>query len=98
MAKLTAKQVESGLRNLPEWTSTGESIQRTIRFADFVAAMEFVKRIAAEAEREQHHPDILIRYDKVTLTLSTHDAGGMTAKDLRFAGLVDGLIAGQSGV
>lgn len=97
MAKLTAKQVETGLKNLPEWTSTGETIQRTVRFPDFVAAMAFVNRIAAEAERGQHHPDILIRYNKVTLTLSTHDAGGLTEKDMHLAAAVDGMLRDYPG-
>jgi 4a-hydroxytetrahydrobiopterin dehydratase len=67
------------------WSQPGEEIQRTFRFKDFVAAMAFVERIAARAEAVQHHPDILIRYSRVTLSLSTHDAGGISEKDFEFA-------------
>ena len=64
---------------------TGETIQRTYQFSDFVKAMGFVGKVADAAEKNQHHPDILIRYNKVTLTLSTHDAGGITMKDFDLA-------------
>ncbi|GMV24876.1 MAG: putative pterin-4-alpha-carbinolamine dehydratase [Phycisphaerae bacterium] len=90
MAKLTTKQIDAGLKDVPEWTSTGDAIQRTFQFSDFVAAMAFVNAVAASAEKAQHHPDILVRYNKVTLTLSTHDAGGLTRKDFDLARLVDG--------
>ena len=68
-----------------------DSIQRTFLFKDFVEAMKFVNVVAQEAERLQHHPDILVRWNKVTLTLSTHDAGGITEKDLSFATAADKL-------
>jgi len=84
--------VESRLAKVPEWSELNGAIQRTFQFAGFVAAMEFVRTVAAEAERAQHHPDILIRFDKVTLTLSTHDAGGITEKDFAFAGAVDAMV------
>ena len=89
--KLTEDQVAAGLESLPEWSQNGDSIQRTMTFDDFVQAMRFVNRVADEAERAQHHPDILVRYNKVTLTLSTHDAGGLSAKDLSFAATCDTL-------
>ncbi len=91
MARLTAKQIEMKLDALPEWTQSGGVIQRTFTFADFVKAMAFVNRAAEEAERVQHHPDIMVRYSKVTLALSTHDAGGITQKDFDFAAAVDGI-------
>ena len=67
------------------------SLQRTFAFADFLAAMAFVESIAAAAEAQGHHPDILIRYSKVTLTLSTHEAGGLTNKDFALAASIDEL-------
>lgn len=85
MEKLTQEQVDVQLKAFPEWSQTAETIQRTFRFEDFLGAMAFVSRVADLAEEHQHHPDILIRYNKVTLTLSTHDAGGITAKDFSFA-------------
>ncbi|HLO39545.1 MAG TPA: 4a-hydroxytetrahydrobiopterin dehydratase [Phycisphaerales bacterium] len=94
MTKLSTKQIDAALKGLPQWSTTGEAIQRTMQFADFVSAMAFVNRIAQEAEGVQHHPDILIRYNKVTLTLSTHDAGGLTKKDFDFARRSDELVAG----
>ena len=83
--KLAENVIVSGLTARPEWSRSGDSIQRTFAFGDFLGSMEFVSRIAARAEEIQHHPDVLIRYSKVTLTLSTHDAGGISAKDMDFA-------------
>lgn len=85
MRKLAEAEVERALQDLPEWGLVGESINRTYAFRDFRAAMAFVHSVAESAERVQHHPDILIRYSKVTLTLSTHDANGITSKDFDFA-------------
>lgn len=65
------------------------AIQRTYQFKDFVTAIAFVNTIAQFAESAQHHPDILIRYNKITLTLSTHDAGGVTEKDFALAAQAD---------
>lgn len=95
MQKLNEDQIQAELAKLPEWSETGEAIQRTYGFQDFVQSMGFVTRVAEEAERSQHHPDILIRYNKVTLTLSTHDAGGITMKDFHLAGKADGFAKAQ---
>lgn len=89
MQKLEEPQIEEKLKALPQWSELNGAIQRTFQFKDFVASMSFVERVAAEAERVQHHPDILIRYNKVTLTLSTHDAGGITDNDFEFASFSD---------
>ncbi len=94
MAKLTPSQIDTRLKPLPEWTLFGDSIQRTYDFADFVKAMAFVQRAAEHAERVEHHPDILIRYNKATLTLSTHDAKGLTEKDFESAKAYDGMYGG----
>ena len=83
--KLSDSEVTARLEDLPDWSQPGEEIQRTFRFKDFVAAMAFVERIATRAEAVQHHPDILILYSRVTLSLSTHDAGGISEKDFEFA-------------
>ncbi len=77
-----------------EWSRIGDALQRAYAFSGFLGAMQFVNRVAAHAEHVQHHPDVLIRYSKVTLTLSTHDANGITAKDFDFAAEAD-RIAGQ---
>jgi 4a-hydroxytetrahydrobiopterin dehydratase len=89
--QLSDDQVTQALVACPEWGHVGEAIQRTFIFKDFVIAMAFVDKAAAEAERQQHHPDILIRYNKVTMTLSTHDAGGITHKDIDMARTLDAM-------
>ena len=85
MEKLDQEHIDEKLQEFPEWSQSGETLQRTFRFDTFLGAMAFVSRIADLAEEHQHHPDILIRYNKVTLTLSTHDAGGITEKDFNYA-------------
>ena len=94
LVKLSDADVVRRLKTLPEWSQPGEEIQRTYRFKDFVQAMAFVEKVAERAEVVQHHPDILIRYSRVTLSLSTHDAGGITEKDFDFAAAAD-RIAGE---
>ncbi len=89
LLKLTDADITARLVALPEWSPLGEQIQRTYRFTDFVASMAFVDRVAERAEVVQHHPDILIRYNRVTLSLSTHDAGGITEKDFALAAECD---------
>jgi len=91
MQTLTEEQIHEKLDGIPEWSAGSGSIQRTYQFKDFVASMAFVNKVADAAEASQHHPDILIRYNKVTLTLSTHDAGGVTDKDFDLATKADAL-------
>jgi len=90
--KLTEAEVKTSLEDAPEWTEVSEAIQRTFQFDDFVGSMEFVNRVANAAEDAQHHPDILIRYNKVTLTLATHDAGGITERDFSLARTIDSFV------
>ena len=77
---------------LPEWELDGETIRRTFRFEDFTGAMGFVTKVALVAEKANHHPDIDIRWNKVTLALTTHDAGGLTTRDIELAKDIDKLI------
>jgi len=91
MAKYSAAQTKAALRFLPEWTRKGSVITRTFQFRDFATAIEFVNALARLAERANHHPDIDIRWNKVTLTLTTHDEGGLTEKDFELAGQIDRL-------
>ena len=79
----------AGLARLPGWARAGRAIARTYRFEDFRGALAFVNRVAALAERQQHHPDIDIRYNEVTLSMWTHDAGGLTERDFRLAAAID---------
>ncbi len=95
MEKLSQDIIEQKLEEFPDWSLSGDSIQRTMSFENFNGAMEFVNRIAQLAEAQQHHPDIMVRYNKVTLTLSTHDAGGLTERDFEFARETDAYSAAQ---
>jgi 4a-hydroxytetrahydrobiopterin dehydratase len=94
--KLSQDQIDTRMSDFPEWSVTGASLQRTFTFENFVEAMAFVNKVAEQAEDDQHHPDILIRYNKVTLTLSTHDAGGLTEKDFALARSIDRLLAAST--
>ena len=85
MSKLTATRIKTALRSVPKWKKKGALISRTYEFKDFVAAIRFVNVIARLAEKAWHHPDIDIRWNKVTLALTTHDQGGLTAKDFALA-------------
>lgn len=96
MEKLDQQEIQDKMTGFPEWSLNGDTMQRTFSFDDFLGAMDFVKRIAELAEEQQHHPDIMIRYNKVTLSLSTHDAGGLTSKDFDFAQCIDDLQAARS--
>lgn len=88
--------IQSALATLPQWRRNGRVIVRTFEFEDFVAAMKFVNAVAAAAELAQHHPDVDIRWNKVMLALSTHDAGGLTEKDFALARQCDALAAGTA--
>ena len=85
MKKLTVAEIKTALATVPAWKHTGELIGRTYQFKDFPAAIKFVNAVAELAEQAWHHPDIDIRWNKVTLTLTTHDAGGLTEKDFDLA-------------
>jgi len=91
MKKLTAAQIKTALPSVPNWKKKGAAITRTFQFKDFPAAIKFVNAVAKAAEKAYHHPDIDIRWNKVILTLSTHDAGGLTRKDFNLAKQFDGL-------
>lgn len=89
MAKLTPTQVQQALQHAPEWRRARSVIRRTFEFPDFPAAIKFVNAVARLAEKAWHHPDIDIRWNRVTLTLTTHDDGGLTAKDFELASRID---------
>jgi 4a-hydroxytetrahydrobiopterin dehydratase len=85
MERLTDDQIQQRLPALEGWSVRGNALQKTFAFAAFADAIAFVNRVAAEAEAVDHHPDILVEYRNVTLTLSTHSAGGITANDTDLA-------------
>ena len=85
MKALTDMELTAVLAREPLWISTEGKLVREWKFKDFVAAMQFVNRVAEVAEAAGHHPDIDIRYNRVRLGLVTHDAGGITARDADMA-------------
>ena len=91
MAKLTRGEAEQRMKSLSGWTLDGDAIRKQYTFKDFLEAIAFVNHLAPEAEKADHHPDILINYKRVTLTYSTHDAGGLTEKDFAGAAAADRL-------
>lgn len=87
---LTEQEVASAVASLPDWTvASNTSMTRAFAFADHIEAMGFVTRVAMAAEVANHHPDLRIVYNRVEITLSTHDAGGLTEKDMNLAALID---------
>jgi len=92
MEKLSTEKIKAALASVPEWRRQGDIIARTYTFKDFPAAIKFVNGVAELAEAAWHHPDIDIRWNKVTLALTTHDASGLTDKDFALAGKFDGLL------
>ena len=94
--KLDEASLAAALATLPQWQRNGEIISRLFQFADFPAAMKFVNAVAEAAENSQHHPDIDIRWNKVTLALTTHDAGGLSEKDFALARQCDNLATGPA--
>ena len=91
MPKLTPSEIKNALRAVPNWKQRGKLISRTVEFEDFPAAIRFVHAVARLAEKAWHHPDIDIRWNKVVLTLTTHDKGGLTDKDFALAEKFDRL-------
>jgi 4a-hydroxytetrahydrobiopterin dehydratase len=89
MAVLTDTEIQQALGSLPGWQRNGLAIQRVFRFPDFKVAMQFVNKVADAAEQANHHPDIDIRYNTVTMALVSHDSGGVTQRDVRMAGVID---------
>ena len=91
MAKLNSAQIKAALAERPAWRKKASTITRTYEFKDFAAAMKFVNAAAKVAEKAWHHPDIDIRWNQVTLTLTTHDEGGLTEKDFDLAKKFDAI-------
>lgn len=93
MDLLDDSAVEQRLAAVPGWRREGDEIRRTIQAADFPTAIRIVDEVAVEAERLNHHPDIDIRWRTLHLTLSTHDAGGLTELDFTLAARIDEIAA-----
>ena len=93
MPALTREQISLKLKAIPEWSAKEQILSRTFKFEGFLMSIAFVRRVAKRAEKNRHHPDIDIRYDKVTLSLTTHDKGGLTEKDFTLAEQCDEIFA-----
>jgi len=90
-SKLSHDEVANRLRSLPGWEIKEGKLTRAFTFDDFMGAVRFVDRLAAVAESQGHHPDLQVGWGRVVVELSTHDAGGLTAKDFKLASLLDKL-------
>ncbi|MEK7669965.1 MAG: 4a-hydroxytetrahydrobiopterin dehydratase [Bacteroidota bacterium] len=88
---LQEKEISSLLKELRDWTRADKEIKKVCELKDFARAMSFVNSVALIAEKMNHHPDIDIRWNKVTLVLSTHSAGGLTSNDFNLAKAIDAL-------
>ncbi|MCC5638247.1 4a-hydroxytetrahydrobiopterin dehydratase [Nostoc sp. CHAB 5844] len=85
---LTEAEIQEYANGLSGWTVKGNKLQTMRKFKDFVAAIEFVNKLVEPAESAGHHPDIEISYNKVKITLTTHDAGGLTTNDFDLAAVI----------
>ena len=85
MATLTDAEITSKLAALPAWQRQDDVIQKQYKFKNFIEAIAFVNKLVDPAEAAGHHPDLSISYNKVTVSLTTHDAGGLTDKDFDLA-------------
>jgi 4a-hydroxytetrahydrobiopterin dehydratase len=91
MARLSDSEIEARLAEHPGWSRDGEAIVKSFKRADFVGSVDFVNRLVAPAEEMGHHPDLAISWDEVTVSLSTHSEGGVTAADFELAAKIDAL-------
>ena len=91
-AEMNIEEIKHQLEGLNEWNLNGNSIEKTFKFKNFLESINFVNKVAAIAEKENHHPDIEINYNKVTVSLSTHDEGGVTEKDFILAEKIEDLL------
>jgi len=89
VAAMSSGEVDEQLKSREGWRRDGDAIRREFKFKDFKQAMGFVNTVAGAAEAMDHHPDITINYNRVTMVLSTHSEGGVTAKDFDLASKID---------
>jgi 4a-hydroxytetrahydrobiopterin dehydratase len=97
MAKLTDAEVRTALGEMEGWTQVGGAIRKDFVFPGFRGAIGFVNRVADRANEAAHHPDIEIHYNHVLISLSTHDEGGVTEKDVALAAEIDAVTAPDEG-
>lgn len=92
LTPLNPEEVQSNLSKLLDWSYSGDAITRTFRFKSYMDGIAFVNRVANAAEATDHHPDMMLGYRRVVVTLTTHDANGITQKDFALAAEIDGLV------
>lgn len=90
--KLSDDEITTRLAALDGWSRAGDQIERKLEFDDFLSAIAFINRIAELAEAADHHPEIFNVYNRVELVLTTHDAGGLTARDFALAEKIDAAV------
>lgn len=95
MAVLTDEQVDAAARDLDGWERADGALRRSVKFGAFLDGVDAVRRVAEHAEREDHHPDIDIRWRTVTFALVTHSEGGITDKDVQMAREIDQILSGR---
>lgn len=91
LSKLSSEQISLYLRKLAHWRNENNTLVKTYLFSKFTDSIQFVNQIAEIAESTNHHPDLLIQYNKVKITLTTHDEGGITGKDFLLAEQIESL-------
>ena len=89
---LDKEELKSALKKRPEWDLEGKAITRVIEFEDFMEGIDFVNLLADVAEEAQHHPDITIKYTRITISLTSHEAGGITEDDIELADRISNLL------
>ena len=89
-------EIEKKLRNLPGWREEGKFLLKSFEFDEFMEGIDFVNRVAKVAEKEEHHPDIAVRYTAVTLSLQTHSEGGVTEFDVELAEAIEKMLKAKS--
>jgi 4a-hydroxytetrahydrobiopterin dehydratase len=97
MAIYTDSELHAAMAERPHWAARGNALERSLRAPTFLEGINLVVQVARAAEERDHHPDIDIRWTTVTLRLSTHSEGGITAKDVDLAGAID-VIADELGL
>ncbi len=91
LSTLSDIEIQRELGSLAGWSRRGSALTKQFSFGDFPTGIDWVRRVAELAEQQDHHPDIDIRYTRITIVLSTHSAGGITSKDLELARAIEGL-------
>ncbi len=91
MARLEKDEIDSKLGELDGWSPEGDAIAKEFENGDFKGSVDFVNRLTPVAEEMNHHPDLAISWSKVTVTITTHSEGGLTANDFVLAGRIDAL-------